>query len=316
MKKLNLAITLTLSLAVIGVACACGFSSGRVAAGTQGGPESHRHDNSNGQVGEEMKTNFEVHGQESKTFAVSGVTQVNVEDFEGPVFVRAWDRPEVSFTADKQAIDEQSMSGIRVQAEQRGSEIIISTKFDKPERVIKLSGILMHTKGAFVKLEVNVPRATNLRLRTGNGQLSVAGVTGETDLRTEHGQIDVNDGRGRLTAWTNNGLIRIANFEGEAEAREMGRNGISLDGRFAKLTAQTGGAPITLALPAGFDATLETDNENVVNHGLDLTEESSPSRNMRRWRIGRGGNVFNLRTGVGQIILIRTESARASAGAN
>ncbi|MGB9177758.1 MAG: hypothetical protein WCB68_00825 [Pyrinomonadaceae bacterium] len=315
MRKMNLLITLTLSLTLVGVACACGMSSARVTAGEQGGQGTHQHDKSKGEVGEEMKTNFAVHEQEKKTFAVSGVTQVNVEDFEGPIVVRAWDRPEVSFTADKQAIDDQSMSGVRVEAQQRGSNILISAKFDKPQRVIKLSGILMHTNGAFVKLEVNVPRETNVRLRTGNGQLSLAGVSGDADLRTEHGPIDVNDGRGRVTAWTNNGLIRIANFEGEAEAREMGRNGISLDGSFAKLTAQTGGAPITLALPAGFDATLETDNGNVVNHGLDLTEEASPSRNVRRWRIGRGGNVLSLRTGNGQIILLRADNARASAGA-
>jgi len=261
-----------------------------------------------------MKTVFNEVEQESKSFTVSGTPQINVADFEGSVKVSAWDKPEVAVTAVKKAIDKQALGGIRLSAAQRGGGVTVETKFTQPLRVIRLGGTHMHTRGAYVELEISVPRNSNLRVTSGNGPLSVTGVGGELNLRTEHGPIDVRDGRGRLTAFTNNGLVSIVNFEGEADASEMGRDGLVLEGRFTRLKAMTGGGSISLALPADVNANIEANTRNIINDGLNATEEPTSTREVRRLKLGKGGPLFNLRANSGTLTLRPIGGARASAG--
>ena len=85
----------------------------------------------------------------------------------------------------------------------------------------------------------------------------------------------------------------------------MGDQGINAAGRFAKFSATTGGGSIALSVPADANVTIETDTANVESEGLAVTEERVNS-NARRLKIGSGGNVFNLRTGmVGHVTLRR-----------
>jgi len=321
MKKKNTTVTLLVLLGVFGVACAGGWRRASQAADHP----SAAHDTSRSEVtgprdsytgqGEDMKTVFNEIERESQSFTVSGTPQINIENFEGSVKVSTWDKPEVTVNAVKTAIDKQALAGIRFSAAQRGGGVTVETKFTQPLRVIRLGGTHMHTKGAYVELEIVVPHNANLRVTSGNGILSVAGVNGEVNLRTEHGPIDVNDGRGRLSAFTNNGLVSIVNFEGEVDASEMGRDGIVLEGRFAQLKALTGGGPISLALPADVNANIEANTRNVVNEGLNPTEEPTSTREVRRLKLGTGGPLFKLRINSGTLTLRLIGGARASAGA-
>jgi DUF4097 and DUF4098 domain-containing protein YvlB len=123
-------------------------------------------------------------------------------------------------------------------------------------------------------------------------------------LNTGDGSVDVSRGRGRLRVNTGDGRIHITEFDGDVNA-ETGDGRITLAGRFTQLSARTGDGSISLALPADFNATIETNAESVVNDGLAVTEDTDTSRRLRRWKVGRGGNVFTLRTGDGSIILQR-----------
>lgn len=322
MKNKNTLVTLAALLAVFGVACAGGWGRASRAADqhpspardTSGKEVTGRRDGHDGQ-GENMKTVFNEVERESKSFAVGSTPRINIENFEGSVTVSAWDKPEVAVTAVKTAIDKKALGGIQLSAAQQGGGVTVETKFTQPLRVIRLGGTHMHTKGAYVELEISVPRNANLRVTSGNGPLSVTGVGGDVNLRTEHGPIDVNDGRGRLSAFTNNGLVSIVNFEGEVDASEMGRDGIVLEGRFAQLKAMTGGGPISLALPADTNANIEANTRRVIDDGLNATEEPTSTREVRRLKLGNGGPLFTLRTNTGTLTLRPIGGARASAGA-
>lgn len=320
MKKKNTLVTFAVLLGVFGIACAGGWGRASQAADQHlaPAPDTSRKEvtgqrDSRAGSGEDMKTVFNEVERESKSFTVSGTPRISIENFEGSVKVSAWDKPEVTITAVKTAIDKQALGGIRFSAAQRGDAVTIETKFTQALRVIRLGGTHMHTKGAYVELEIIVPRNANLRVTSGNGPLSVAGVSGEANLRTEHGPIDVSNGRGRLSAFTNNGLVSIVDFEGEVDASEMGRDGMVLEGRFAQLTALTGGGPISLALPVDFNANIEANTRNVVNEGLNSTEEPSSTREVRRLKLGKGGPLFKLRTNSGTLTLRPIGGARASA---
>ncbi len=132
--------------------------------------------------------------------------------------------------------------------------------------------------------------------------MNLEGVSGELTLRTGDGSIKVTNGGGQLQVNTGDGEIRVGSFEGQVDAR-TGDGSISLDGKFIGLAARTGDGNISLSVPANSDFTIETNAEGIDNEGITITEDITPSKRVKRWRVGRGGNVFVLNTGDGRIVL-------------
>lgn len=250
-----------------------------------------------------VNRNFNLVRREEKSFAVTGVPRVSVETFDGAIVVRVWDKSEVAYTAIKRATSEDALRRIELRAEQRGAEINIVSAYDKSSGVARSAAATnAFVNNASVSLIVHLPRNTNLRVTSGDGRLTVNGIAGELELRTGDGSIEVRNGRGRLRANSGDGRIIVFDFDGEVEAR-TNDGSITLDGRFSQLSALTDDGSILLALPASLGAIIETNAEDVVNQGLTISEETNPARSARRWRVGRGGPLFILRTGDGRVIL-------------
>ncbi len=237
----------------------------------------------------------------SKTFTVSGTLNLSVQTFDGYISVHGWDKQEVQLTVNKRAASEQQMRGINLNTNQNNSNISIVTSFD-PTFGRRESNI--NYPNAIVNIELYVPRSSMVRLASGDGRLELDGVNGNLDLSTGDGRIEVRDARGRLIAKTGDGRIQVENFDGDVEAR-TGDGRIILGGRFAALAVRTGAGSILLTVPADYNATIETDAESVDNQGLDITEETSTSQRLKRWKIGQGGKLLTLRTGEGRIFLRR-----------
>lgn len=226
--------------------------------------------------------------RESKSFPVTGATRVNVVTFEGAVSVRGWDKAEVMYTAIKRAGDEQEAKQITVKGEQQGSSIsIIATS---PESY------------GSVSIELFVPRNVSLHVSSGDGQLSLDGVSGDLTLRTGDGAVEVANATGQLNLNTGDGPIKVGGFEGQLQAR-TGDGSVSLDGKFVALNVRTGSGSITLAIPVDSNFTIETDAEGVTNEGLSISEDLAPSQRVKRWKVGKGGKVFVISTGDGRILL-------------
>ena len=227
--------------------------------------------------------------QESKSFSVTGTPTVNLSTFDGSITIHAWDKPQVMFTATKRADEEADLKNIGIESSQVGSTVSITARSDE-------------SNGSAL-FDVFVPRRASLHITADDGRLSVDGVAGDITLRTGDGQIDVTNGGGVLNLNTGDGRIRVATFEGEIDAR-TGDGSISLDGNFSALSAKTGDGTISLTVPSGSNFTVETNVENEVNNeGLTMTEDISPSRRVKRWKIGNGGRVFVLHSGDGGIFL-------------
>ena len=225
--------------------------------------------------------------RESKTFTVTGQPQVNVVTFDGSVTVKGWDKSEVMYTATKRGNDDEELKSIVIDAQQNGSSISIIAKSDN---------------SGSASLEVFVPRNSGLSVSSDDGRLDVQGVSGQITMRTGDGAIEVTDSRGQLKVNTGDGHIRIAQFDGQVDAR-TGDGAIVLEGKFGGLTARTGDGSITLAVPSDSNFTVETNSEDISNEGLNVAEDIAPSPRLKRWRVGRGGNVFVLTTGDGKVVL-------------
>lgn len=228
--------------------------------------------------------------QETKTYAVSGLPRVNITTFDGRVIVRGWDKSEVTYTATKHAADDESLKQISIQSEQQGQAISVNAI--NPN----------HANGS-VSMEVFVPRQATLHVSSGDGAVSLDGVSGEITLRSGDGPIEVVNSNGQLHVNTGDGMIQISKFDGQVDAR-TGDGAIALDGNFNALSARTGDGEISLKVPAGSSFTIETNTpDEISNEGFTVAEDITPSPRLKRWRIGNGGKVFVLRTGEGRILL-------------
>ncbi|MDQ2975977.1 MAG: DUF4097 family beta strand repeat-containing protein [Acidobacteriota bacterium] len=226
--------------------------------------------------------------QESKTFPVASIAHVNLVTYDGSITVHGWDKAEVKYTATKSGHDEQEVKAIHIEAEQQGSEISIIAKSEEDQ--------------GSTSLEAFVPRNATVHVSSGDGSLSLQGVSGELTLRTGDGSVEVSDSKGQLQANTGDGSIQVSNFDGQADAR-TGDGSISLDGRFTSLNARTGDGSISLSVPPDSNFTVETNTEEISNEGLTISEDIAPSKRAKRWKVGRGGNIFVLGTGDGKIVL-------------
>lgn len=228
--------------------------------------------------------------QESKSFPVSASTRVNITTFDGPVTVRGWDQSEVRYTATKRAGDEESLKQISIETQQQGQTLSINARNANAYNVS-------------VHLEVYVPRNTSLHVTSGDGPLTLDGVSGDITLRSGDGPISVNSSGGVLHVNTNDGPILINKFDGQVDAR-TGDGPIALDGNFNALNARTGDGEISLTVPAGSSFTIETNaSEGIANEGFDVAEDVTLSPRVKRWKVGNGGRVFVLRTGEGKVLL-------------
>ena len=228
--------------------------------------------------------------QESKVFSVSGTPRVNITTFDGQVTVRGWDKAEVSYSATKHAEDDESLRQIALRGEQQGQTIFINAT--NPNQY-----------HGSVSLEVFVPRQSSVHVSSGDGAVSLDGVSGDITLRSGDGAIAVANSTGQLQVNTGDGTIQISKFDGQVDAR-TGDGAIALDGNFNALSARTGDGEISLKVPAGSSFTIETNTpDEISNEGFIVAEDITTSPRLKRWKIGNGGKVFVLRTGEGRISL-------------
>jgi DUF4097 and DUF4098 domain-containing protein YvlB len=231
-----------------------------------------------------------VSTQETKSFPVSGSPRVNISTFGGQVTVRGWDKSEVQYTATSRAEDDDALKQISILSELHGSTVMLSARND-------------HHRNASVAFEVFVPRQAAVHVSSGDGAVSLNGVSGEITLRSGDGAIEVANSGGRLDVNTGDGTIQISGFDGQVDAR-TGDGAIALDGNFKALSARTGDGEISLTVPAGSSFTIETNlPDEISNEGFTVAEDITRSPRLKRWKIGNGGQVFVLRTGEGKILL-------------
>lgn len=237
-----------------------------------------------------VDTNARVTSQETKSIPVTGAPRVNITTFDGSVSVHGWEQAEVRYTATKRAQDEESLKQISVVAEQQGQTISINATNDNQEN-------------GSVHLDVYVPRQSSLHVSSGDGPLTLSGVSGDITLRSGDGPITVSDSKGQLRVNTDDGPIQINKFDGQVDAR-TGDGPIVLDGDFNALAARTGDGQISLSVPAGSSFTIETNvTDGISNEGFSVAEDVTPSPRVKRWKIGNGGRIFVLKTGEGKILL-------------
>jgi DUF4097 and DUF4098 domain-containing protein YvlB len=187
----------------------------------------------------------------------------------GAVVVSGWDRDSVHVRAVVQAWAATDAGAASLVREVRLEVSGASVHGDGPET--------RRREGWAVHLEVSVPRRTDLIAETVNGPVSVEDVAGRLDLRAVNGPLTVSGVAGDVRAHTTNGPLTVdltgARWEG------------------AGLDAETQNGPVTLSIPDGYAAQLETGTVNgPMQIDFPITLQGRIGRMTRiRTTLGAGG---------------------------
>lgn len=144
-----------------------------------------------------------------------------------------------------------------------------------------------------VHFEVSVPRQSDLTAETVNGPVAAQDVAGRLDLRTVNGPLVLGGVSGDVHARTSNGPLTVdlsgARWEG------------------AGLDAETQNGPVTLSIPDGYSAQLETGTVNgPMQIDFPITLQGRLGRMTRiRTALGSGGASVRVVTTNGPLTVRR-----------
>ena len=260
--------------------------------------------------------------KENKTFAVTGKADVELKTFDGSIEVTSWDKPEVAVTIERRADTQAEAEALKVTADQTGNRVVIQAV--KPERSDAQLQVGFH-HGRSVRFVVIVPRTTDLNATSGDGSISVSGITGRVDARSGDGSIATSDISGDVGLDTGDGSISANNVTGNLKIN-TGDGSVSIKGQPRGLMAHTGDGSVSVdvtsataagdwelttgdggihvSLPANFNAQVDA---HTGDGGIDATafglHTTGEDRNDLRGTIGSGGPTLRLRTGDGGITL-------------
>ncbi len=263
--------------------------------------------------------------RDEKRFAAEKVLELHLYTFDGPVEIRSWDRAEAVIEIEKRGQNKEAVAKIQVIAEQTGNRIQIEARHPGTGSFV---GIGRFTSPS-AKFIANVPRKTNVVVRSGDGSIVAERLDGQIELRTDDGTIRVVETTGQLLAESGDGSIQLEDVSGRIECRT--RDGsLRITGTPTVLRARSGDGQvvvrvrngavmmedwmvatddgsISVELPDGFNANVEADpgSDGRARSELTLADTTGGTRSDRvlRGRLGVGGKKLILRTGDGTIRL-------------
>jgi hypothetical protein len=206
----------------------------------------------------------------------------------GGVVVEGWDRNEIRVRAvvrgsAREASRARDLAGqVQVQA---GGGRVYSTGPDNDDR--------NRREWWSVSYRINVPRKNDLDLRASNGGITIVGVTGTMRFDTTNGGVKLQDIGGRVNGETRNGGLNVM------------LSGSQWDGDGLDVATSNGG--VTLSLPDGYNAQLET---RTVNGGLNIdfpvtVQGDLTGRRGLQTTLGAGGPPVRVRTTNGGVRINR-----------
>ncbi len=240
--------------------------------------------------------------EKTETFTVKGTPKVTVEAGDCSVAVRGWDKPEVQYALTRVSKGK-NQAPVEMKAEQNGSDVNIRIGGGKN------SGGEYYSDSNRLRLEIFVPRKSNLKITTG-GEIRLEGVSGKIDLKGGDEAVNVRDGDGQLTVNSEDGRVRVIGFKGDVTAKNADGT-MNFEGDFQSLAAETADGTIVLTLPENANANIESNSKDTLGEGFTPNYKDD-GKGVFVWKLGGGGNNHRLyATEDGKIIVRNAAVLRA-----
>ena len=154
---------------------------------------------------------------------------------------------------------------------------------------------------------IRLPDARGVEVRTSNGDVHVARLTGEARLHTSNGAVSVLGQAGPVTAKTSNAVVKA---DGVTGAMNVETSNGAIEVTLASETAgpvdlRTSNGAVTLRVHPGFTGIIdaETSNAEVTLRGVNGARVERPSRGTARVTVGEKGTASRVRTSNGEILI-------------
>ena len=237
----------------------------------------------------------------NKTFVVSAQPQLRIETDDASVTVHTWDEKKIAVRVTT-AGWKIGPGEVEVGQSQTGDRVEITVR---SRRRFSLFSVGTHS----IDVDVQAPRQMLSDIRTGDGNIDVTGLQGETRLRTGDGHIEAESLDGSLEATTGDGHMRVRGRLNSLNLR-TGDGGVDaevLPGSKAASSwrVESGDGGVTIRLPRDFAADLDLhtgDGSITVDFPLTTTAGGRSEHDLRA-RLNAGGATFFIRTGDGSIRL-------------
>ncbi len=194
----------------------------------------------------------------------------------GGISVVGWDRNEIKV---------QAIVRTNARTEARAKELAAEVRLLAGNGKVSASGPdTTRREWWSVSYRINVPRKSDLDLNASNGGVTIAGVSGNITFDTTNGGVKLSDLAGSVHGQTRNGGLTV-NLAGK-----------KWDGEGIDVETSNGG--VTLAIPDGYNAQLETRTVNGgfrTDYPITITGELSARRGIST-TLGAGGPPVRVRT--------------------
>lgn len=235
-----------------------------------------------------------------RDFDVGANGTLSIRSDAGPIEVRTWDENRVRLRI-------RNHSGFDLEIDQSGDDVIvvadskgsifglgrsnIGFTVDVPVQynvdlntgggsitVGDLSGeVEVDTSGGHI--EIGFVTGGDIQADTSGGHIEVRGATGDVDVDTSGGRITIGDVTGNVVADTSGGRIRIGNVQGDIEADTSGGN-VEVGESSGRVILETSGGSIRAAWALG-SISADTSGGNIYLAGSDTRVKADTS----------GGNI-------------------------
>ena len=207
--------------------------------------------------------------------------------------------------------------GVRITESQNGNEIDLEVR-------VPNFHFSFGWNNRSVRIELRVPRETDLDVSTGDGSVTSQPFHGQLRISTGDGSIDAEGLTGQVRLHSGDGHIRGNGFDGELRA-DSGDGHIDVSGRFDSLSLESGDGSVTaevssgskiandwslrsgdgsvnLRLPDGLNADLDAHTgDGHITMDFPITVSGTISGSTIHGKIGSGGPPLVVHTGDGSI---------------
>lgn len=243
--------------------------------------------------------------REEQRFSVTGTPDLTLDTFDGSIEVRSWDRQEVLVVAEKRGFDRDDVADIQINSRQDGDRIVFEAR---EQHARNYDTGFRHGRSA--RLIVTVPAVSTIRAQSGDGSVDIADVEGELTVETGDGGVRLDAVRGDVNLRSGDGRIHVSGRLFRVRARS-GDGSVTVRAESGSEARQdwdiaTGDGPVTIELPADFNAELDahTGDGRVTLRDLALSAGGgSRQRETLRGTLNQGGSTVHVRSGDGSIIV-------------
>lgn len=236
--------------------------------------------------------------EKTETLSIGHVegSSIDVETVNGSITIKKSDRKDVEIKARIRARSDERLDQVNILTE-RAKDGKLTIRVEWPD------GSRQSNEG--VSFEILLPDAKHARLKSSNGKLNIAGLSGDADLRTSNGSITVQDHDGPIDAQTSNGKINIAGATHSVKVKTSNGSlkiGLASAAK-GPINARTSNGSVTLDLSPSFSGNLsmQTSNGSIKLKDLGSASVSKHSKKKAEIDFGGDGEKSMIRTSNGSI---------------